>query len=101
LLRIARPVILQLSGANHILPKIFSVISNFSYKKKLNRREYVRVRVEADGHGSLIAKKYESDGAGILSSMVFADGLVELSETSMSVKVGDAVNYIPFSELGL
>jgi molybdopterin biosynthesis enzyme len=33
--------------------------------------------------------------------MVFADGLVELSETSMSVKAGDTVNYIPFSELGL
>jgi molybdopterin molybdotransferase len=100
-LRIARPVILQLSGATHVLPKVFPVLSSFSYKKKLNRREYVRVRVETDGQGSLIAKKYESDGAGILSSMVFADGLVELSETSMSVKAGDTVNYIPFSELGL
>jgi molybdopterin molybdotransferase len=100
-LLIARPVILQLSGANHVLPKVFPVISSFSYKKKLNRREYVRVQIETDGQGSLIAKKYESDGAGILSSMVFADGLVELSETSLSVKVGDTVNYIPFSELGL
>ena len=43
----------------------------------------------------------EREGAGILSSMVFADGFVELSEDIVNVEKGDFVNYIPFSELGL
>ena len=53
------------------------------------------------GFGKLIAKKYKREGAGILSSMVFADGFVELSEDIVNVEKGDFVNYIPFSELGL
>ena len=100
-LHIARPIILKLSGANDSVPKSFSVQSNFSYKKKLNRREYVRVQVNQNGNGELTAEKYKREGAGILSSMVFADGLVELSEDTVNVEKGDFVNYIPFSELGL
>ena len=100
-LQIARPIILKLSGANDSVPKSFSVQSNFTYKKKLNRREYVRVQVKQNGTGKLTAEKYEREGAGILSSMVFADGLVELSEDIVNVEKGDFVNYIPFSELGL
>ena len=100
-LQIARPIILKLSGANDSVPKSFSVQSNFTYKKKLNRREYVRVQVKQNGTGKLTAEKYEREGAGILSSMVFADGFVELSEGIVNVEKGDFVNYIPFSELGL
>ena len=100
-LQIARPIILKLSGANETVPKLFSVQSDFSYKKKLHRREYVRVQIKKNGNGKLIAKKYKREGAGILSSMVFADGFVELSEDIVNVEKGDFVNYIPFSELGL
>jgi molybdopterin molybdotransferase len=100
-LQIARPIILKLSGANDSVPKSFLVQSNFSYKKKLNRREYVRVQVKQNGNGKLTAEKCIKEGAGILSSMVFADGFVELSEDIVNVEKGDFVNYIPFSELGL
>jgi molybdopterin biosynthesis enzyme len=33
--------------------------------------------------------------------MVFADGLVELSEEITSIREGDLVDYLPFSEVGL
>jgi molybdopterin biosynthesis enzyme len=33
--------------------------------------------------------------------MVFADGLVELSEEITSIDEGDLVDYLPFSEVGL
>jgi molybdopterin biosynthesis enzyme len=33
--------------------------------------------------------------------MVFADGLVELSEDTLCIEKGDIVDYLPFSELGL
>jgi molybdopterin molybdotransferase len=59
------------------------------------------VQIKKNGNGKLIAEKYKREGAGILSSMVFADGFVELSEDTVSIEKGDFVDYIPFSELGL
>jgi molybdopterin molybdotransferase len=100
-LRVARPLIQRLAGAEATPPILFRVRAGFSYKKKLNRREYVRVRLETNASAAHVARKYERDGAGILSSMVFADGLVELSETVTSINEGDLVDYLPFSEVGL
>ena len=48
---------------------------------------------------SLIAQNYEAGGSGILRSMVFADGLIELSEEQIDVSIGDVVNFIPFNEV--
>lgn len=100
-LRVARPLIQRLAGAEASPPSLFQVRAGFSYAKKLNRREYVRVRLETNASVDHVARKYESDGAGILSSMVFADGLVELSETTTAISEGDLVDYLPFSEVGL
>jgi molybdopterin molybdotransferase len=100
-LRVARPLIQRLAGAETTHPSLFQVRAGFDYGKKLNRREYVRVRLETDGPAGHVARKFDRDGAGILSSMVFADGLVELSEAITTVKEGDLVDYLPFSEVGL
>ena len=100
-LRVARPLVLRLAGSEASAPSLFQVQAGFSYKKKRNRREYVRVRLETRAPGSHVARKYERDGAGILSSMVFADGLIELSEDITSIGEGDLVDYLPFSEVGL
>lgn len=100
-LRIARPLILRLAGATRIEPNTFRVRSGFEYKKKKDRREYVRVRLETGADGVVSAHKFGRDGAGILSSMVGADGLVELSEDCLGVGLGDLVDYLPFSEVGL
>ena len=79
-LRIARPVILKLGGATDLAPHPFKISAGFDHKKKSNRREWLRVRLESDGAGGWIAAKFPRDGAGILSSMVEADGLIELAE---------------------
>ena len=51
---------------------------------------------DADG---LRAQKFPRDGAGILSSMVESDGLVEIGEGVSRVAPGDTVEFLPFSEL--
>ncbi len=99
-LRIARPAILHLAGATDTAPRLFRVRAGFDYRKKRDRREYVRVRLTKDSNGAMVARKFDRDGAGILSSMVFADGLVELPETATAVTAGDSVDYLPFSEVG-
>jgi molybdopterin molybdotransferase len=93
-LALARPLLLRLSGAAVAEPRSFSVRAGFAYKKKAERREYVRARL-AEG----IAHKFPRDGAGILSSMVESDGLVVLDETTTSVSPGDAVTFLPFTEI--
>jgi molybdopterin molybdotransferase len=93
-LALARPLLLRLAGARVAEPRSFAVCAGFSYKKKPERREYVRARLE-DG----VAQKFPRDGAGILSSMVESDGLVVLDETTTLVAPGDRVTFLPFAEI--
>ena len=55
---------MKLAGANDPVRKSFLVQSGFDYKKKLDRREYVRVQIKTDEYGKLVAEKYGRDGAG-------------------------------------
>jgi molybdopterin molybdotransferase len=98
-MRIARPVILRLGGCADLAPNIFRVPAGFAHKKKAGRREWVRARLVADAEGRLVASKFPRDGAGILSSMVEADGLVELSEDIARLEPGTVVDFLPFSEV--
>ncbi len=98
-LTIVRPLILRLMGGSDLRPHLFRVAAGFDYKKKKDRREWVRARLEADGQGGWRAIKYPRDGAGILSSLVEADGLVELPEGMTRLEAGAPVDFLPFSEV--
>ena len=79
-LRLARPMILRLMDAKDLAPTFFRVRADFEHHKKRDRREWVRAHLVDDGAGGVIARKFPRDGAGILSSLVRSDGLVELPE---------------------
>lgn len=98
-LRFARPLLLRLSGAENTEPKSFPVRADFDYNKKSGRREWLRAKLRTLDDGSLAAEKYKSSGAGILSSAVFADGLIELPEDLTQVNVGMLVDFLPFNEM--
>ncbi len=100
-LRIARPVLLRLAGAAETEPTLFSVRAGFDHRKKRGRREWVRARLEVDGDGALVARRFEREGAGILSSMVESDGLVELPEDLTELRAGTMVDFLPFREVDL
>ena len=100
-LKIARPIILHLSGAKDIYPRPLIGRADFDYTKKPERKEFVRVKVDENEKEELVFRKYKKEGAGILSSLVFADGLVELSEEATRIRKGDTVKYFPFSEFGI
>lgn len=98
-LMIAQPVLRRLGGETAYQPNRFPVVSGFDYKKKPDRREWVRVRIEISDDGTVTALKHHSSGAGILTSMVDADGLVEVPEDIVRLGAGDVVTYIPFNGL--
>jgi molybdopterin molybdotransferase len=98
-LRIVRPMILRLAGGRDEPPTFFPVRAGFEHKKKPGRREWVRARLEADDDGVPIARKFPRDGAGILSSLVDADGLIELPEELTRLQPGATVHFLPFREV--
>jgi molybdopterin molybdotransferase len=95
---LARPLLLRLGGAAALEARRYPVNCGFDYSKKTGRREWVRARL-VEENGILVAQKYKSGGSGILTSMVFADGLVELPEERADVKLGESVDFLPFNEV--
>jgi molybdopterin molybdotransferase len=100
-LSVARPLLLRLAGAAEVEPRHFQVRAGFDYKKKADRREFVRARLTVGADGVPIAHKFAREGAGILSSMVQSDGLVELPEELTRLEQGSLVQFLPFSEVRL
>jgi molybdopterin molybdotransferase len=96
---VVRPTVLALSGASqqHLLP--MPVRAAFTYKKKIARREYVRVTLRKADDGALEAVKFPREGAGLLSSLVETDGLVELGEQITRVEPGQTVGFLSYASL--
>ena len=96
---VVRPTVLALSGATAAYLVPTPVRAAFSYKKKIGRREYVRVTLRKAGDGALEAIKFPREGAGLLSSLVDTDGLVELGETVTKVEPGQSVGFLGYASL--
>jgi molybdopterin molybdotransferase len=96
---VVRPTVLALSGATPqpLLP--MPVRAAFSYRKKIARREYVRVSLRKGEGGVLEAVKFPREGAGLLSSLVDTDGLVELGEEITQVQPGQTVGFLGYASL--
>ncbi|WP_410499480.1 gephyrin-like molybdotransferase Glp [Chitinibacter sp. S2-10] len=94
-LMLVRPFILARQGVQQVLPSRMPLIADFDWKKAGDRREFLRVRRNAAGQLELFAKQ----GSGVLTSMVWGDGLVDLP-AGQTIASGDVVTYIPFSSLG-
>ncbi|WP_157014743.1 molybdopterin molybdotransferase MoeA [Mesorhizobium xinjiangense] len=96
---VARAAVTALSGAREE-PALFTPLpAAFSYRKKPGRREYVRAGLRRGQDGHVAAVKYPKEGAGLISSLVDTDGLVELAEDTLEVRPGDRVRFIPYSSL--
>lgn len=98
-MRFARPLLQGLSGAATVPPLSFRVRSGEGLRKKAGRREWLRARLAPDTDGVPTARKFPRDGAGILSSIVASDGLIELPEDLTEIEPGGMVDFLPFSEL--
>jgi molybdopterin molybdotransferase len=96
---VVRPTVLALAGATqqHLIP--MPVRAAFAYKKKIARREYVRVNLRRCENGVLEAVKFPREGAGLLSSLVDTDGLVELGEEITLVELGQTVGFLGYANL--
>jgi molybdopterin molybdotransferase len=89
-----RPYILRCQGVSALEPLAFPVRADFDWPKPDVRREFLRVKL--NGAGGL--ELFPNQGSAVLTSAVFADGLVDNPERHPIAR-GDVVRYIPLSEL--
>lgn len=97
--RVVRPLLRRLSGArpDKLLP--LPVRAAFAYKKKKDRREYVRVALKRAADGEIEAIKHPQDGAGILTSLTETDGLLEFPEDVTAIEAGAHVGFLSYAAL--
>tara|TARA_B110000008_G_scaffold23335_2_gene21123 strand:- start:425 stop:1672 length:1248 start_codon:yes stop_codon:yes gene_type:complete len=88
----AYPAFSFLAGAGWLEASGINVPAAFSKNKKAGRTEYLRAKLNADGHAEI----FNSEGSGRISGLSWADGLVELKHNTESVEKGNKVKYIPF-----
>ena len=96
-----RPLLLRLAGGLWTEPRRFTLPAAFAMRRKPGRSEYLRGRIERDERGEPRAARIEREGSGILTSMIEAEGLIELGDALPAVREGDPVSFLTFAELGL
>ena len=95
---IVKPLILKLLGAP--LKKISAekLKTNFSMIKKTKRLEWLRVSKKFINNEYVIVK-HPKQGSGMISSISYSDGIVEIPEHVSSIKKGDIFDYYDFDKL--
>ena len=97
--RVVKPLLLRLSGARPQKLTPLPVRAAFAYKKKKDRREYVRVALRRGADGEIEAVKHPQDGAGILTSLTETDGLLEFPEDVTAIEPGARVGFLSYAAL--
>lgn len=94
------PCIKLMQGRQESAPLARDVVADFSWTKAGKRREYVRARLAQplDLHDEASVSIYPHQGSGVLSSVSWATGLVEIRE-GQTVAKGDRVRYWGFEQL--
>ncbi len=91
---LVRPVLLKTLGAAALAPNPLEMRADFDWPRPDKRREFLRVRRNADGGLDL----FDNQSSGVLTSAVWADGLVD-NPPGRVIARGDPVRYIPMTEL--
>ena len=72
--------------------------ADFDWPKPDRRREFIRVKQKMDSQGNLSLERWPNQGSGVMSSVAWADGLVDISP-GQTIARGDAVPYLSFKDL--
>jgi molybdopterin molybdotransferase len=88
------PLLRALQGLDPALPPPQTLRADFDWPRPDRRREFLRVRRNADGGLDLFANQ----SSGVLTSLVWADGLVD-NPPGQPVARGDAVRFLPLTAL--
>jgi molybdopterin molybdotransferase len=91
---LARPFVLRLQGATDLAVPANQFIAGFDWPRPDKRREFLRVRRNAEGTLDL----FPNQGSGVLTSLAWADGLVD-NPPGQPIARGDRVRFIALEDL--
>ncbi|HEV2431842.1 MAG TPA: gephyrin-like molybdotransferase Glp [Burkholderiales bacterium] len=89
-----RPFLLKTQGLAETAPKSIVVRADFDWPEPDARREFLRVKWNAQGGLDL----YPTQDSAVLTSTAWADGLVD-NPAAHAIRKGDRVRFLPYSEL--
>jgi molybdopterin molybdotransferase len=93
-LLMVRPFILAAQGVREVRPRALTLRADFEWPRPDRRREFLRARSNETGGVELHAHQ----GAAALSSIVWADGLVDVPADT-PIGRNDPVRFLPYGEL--
>lgn len=93
-LLLVRPFLLKLQGAAQLQPQAELLPAHFEIRRPDRRREFLRVRRDAQGGVELFANQ----SSGVLTSTVWCDGLVD-NPGGQAIAHGERVRFLPLAEL--
>lgn len=88
---LVEPYIRKRQGCTAWFPKAIGMRADFDWSRPAPRREFLRVRRNAQGGLDL----FPAQGSGVLTSCAWGDGLVD-NPPGQAIQLGDMVRYIPF-----
>tara|TARA_Y100001936_G_scaffold161535_1_gene157799 strand:- start:1004 stop:2221 length:1218 start_codon:yes stop_codon:yes gene_type:complete len=95
---IVKPLILKLLGAPLLKISTEKLKTNFSMIKKTKRLEWLRVSKKLIKNEYVIVK-HSKQGSGMISSISYSDGIVEIPEQVSLIKKGDTFDFYDFDKL--
>ena len=95
---IINPFLEYLCNGKLELPLGTKVKTDFVMKKKNKRLEWLRVKVYKKNN-DLIVSKYHKQGSGMISSIVYADGIIEIPEDVSLISKNDYFIFYSFDSL--
>ena len=93
-LLLVRPFVLRLQGVQNVAPATTAMRADFACAKADTRREFLRVRRNADGGLDL----FRNQSSGVLTSTAWGDGVVD-NPAGQTIAAGDMVSFMSFAEL--
>ncbi|MCD2342960.1 molybdopterin molybdotransferase MoeA [Ideonella azotifigens] len=88
------PVLRALQGMPATLPQSLPLRAAFDWPRADKRREFLRVQITPEGELVL----FDNQGSGVLTSTVWADGLVD-NPAGRAIVRGDTVRFLPLANL--
>lgn len=93
----ALPFIKKMQGNSKHQTNKIQVQANFDCNRARPRREYARAQLD-NSTGTPQAHLFPRQGSDVMSSIVWAHGIVEIPEDT-TFEIGEMLNYYPLSEL--
>ncbi len=89
--QLVRPAMLKMGGQQNWERPVVQAVFQETFSKQKDRRHFLRGILRHE-NGVLTVKTTGGQGSGILTSMVKANGFIDVSEETESLKPGDLVN---------